>query len=156
MLGSLTECLKLTTFHVLFLVLLSCYCCLQAELEIRSLHFTTAGAKGTKLFKFSVGQVLSLPRNNTWKMCWWIPPPPPSPPQLIELQELEYLSEVNWEFIIGADSSTIRRSSSKGRKKKKEKACFYVSKRKGLILLLTRPKKMRMVLDFASLFLIAN
>lgn len=120
MLGSLTECLKLTTFHVLFLVLLSCYCCLQAELEIRSLHFTTAGAKDTKLFKFSVGQVLSLPRNKFLILGKCADGFLPPHPQLIELQELEYLSEVNWEFIIGADSSTIRRSSSKGRKKKRE------------------------------------
>lgn len=131
MLRRLSKCLTLTTFHVLFLVSLSCYCCLQAELEVRSLPFTTTGAKGTKLFKFAVGQVLSLPRNKfliVGKCADGFLPPSP---QIIELQELEYISEMNWELVIGADSSTIWRSSK--RRKKKKKACFYISKRKGLI-----------------------
>lgn len=66
---------------------------LQAELEVRSLHFTATGAK--KLFKFTVGQVLSLPRNKfliVGKCADGFLPPSP---QLIELQELEYISEMN-------------------------------------------------------------
>lgn len=133
MLRKLSKCLKLTAFLVLFLVLLSCCFCLEAELEVRPLHFTATGVIATKLFKFSVGQALSLPRNKfliVGKCADGFLPPSP---QLIELQELEYISEMNWELVIGADSSTIWRSSSKRRKKKKKKACFYISKRKGLI-----------------------
>lgn len=154
MLRRLLKCLKLTAFHVLFLVLLSCYCCFQAELEVRSLHFTATGVKGTKLFKFSVGQVLSLPRNKILIVGKCADGFLPPSPQLIELLELEYISEVNWELVIGADSSTIWRSSSK--RKKEKKACFYISKRKGLIPPPHTPKQDQNGIRFSSLFLLAN
>lgn len=151
MLRRLSKCLKLTAFRVLFLVLLSCCCCLEAELEVRSLHFTATGVKGTKFFKFSVGQVLSLPRNKfliVGKCADGFLPPSP---QLIELLELEYISEMNWELVTGADSSTIWRSSSK----RKKKACFYISKRKGLIPPPHTPKQDQNGIRFC-LFLLAN
>lgn len=155
MLRRCSKCLKLVAFRVLFLVLLSCCCCcLEAELEGRSLHFTATGVKGTKLFKFSVGQVLSLPRNKFLIVgkCddWFLPPSP----QLIELQELEYISEMNWELVIGADSSTIWRSS---KRRKKKKACFYISKRRGLIPPPHTSKQDQNGIRFClSLFLLAN